>query len=54
MREEIMRLHTDKLRDYKNGEPVHICNNFAYSRFYDRMRTLNTDWDEREEANEED
>lgn len=54
MREEIMRLHTDKLRDYKNGEPVHICNNFSYSRFYDRMRTLNTDWDEREEANEED
>lgn len=47
-REEIMRLHTDKLRDYKNGEPIHICNNFAYSRFYDRKRTMATDWDEYE------
>ena len=54
MREEIMRLHTDKLRDYKNGDPIHICNNFAYARFYDRVRTLNTDWDERESDNEED
>lgn len=45
-KEEIMRLHTDKLRDYKNGDPIHICNNFAYARFYDRKRTLNTDWDE--------
>ena len=49
MKEETMRLHTDKLRDYKGGDPIHICNNFAYSRFYDRMRTLNTDWDEKNE-----
>lgn len=47
-KEEIMRLHTDKLRDYKNGDPIHICNNFSYARFYDRKRTLNTDWDEYE------
>lgn len=47
-REEIMRLHTDKLRDYKNGDPIHICNNFAYARFYDRKRTMATDWDEYE------
>lgn len=39
-KEEIMRLHTDKLRDYKNGSPIHICNNFAYARFYDRKRTI--------------
>lgn len=52
MREEIMRLHTDKLRDYKNGNPIHICNNFAYARFYDRKRTLNMDWEEREEYEE--
>jgi replicative DNA helicase len=45
-KQEVMRLHTDKLRDYKNGDPIYICNNFAYSRFYDRKRTLNTDWDE--------
>lgn len=52
-REEIMRLHTDKLRDYKNGDPIHICNNFAYARFYDRKRTLNTDWDDYEAAKDE-
>ena len=45
-KEEVMRLHTDKLRDYKNGNPIHICNNFSYARFYDRKRTLNMDWDE--------
>lgn len=39
-KEEIMRLHTDKLRDYKNGEPIHIANNFSYARFYDRKRTI--------------
>lgn len=44
-KEEIMRLHTDKLRDYKNGDPIHICNNFAYARFYDRKRTLNMDFE---------
>ena len=45
MKEEIMRLHTDKLRDYKNGDPIHICNNFAYARFYDRKRTMEMDWE---------
>ncbi len=44
-KEEVMRLHTDKLRDYKNGDPIHICNNFAYARFYDRKRTLNMDFE---------
>lgn len=38
--DEIMRLHTDKLRDYKNGKPIRIANNFSYARFYDRKRTL--------------
>lgn len=49
-KDEIMRLHTDKLRDYKNGNPMHICNNFAYARFYDRKRTMELNmeegWDE--------
>ena len=40
MKEEVMRLHTDKLRDYKNGDPIRIANNFAYARFYDRKRTF--------------
>lgn len=44
-REQTMRLHTDKLRDYKNGDPIHICNNFDYARFYDRKRTLNMDFE---------
>lgn len=48
-KEQTMRLHTDKLRDYQNGSPIHICNNFAYSRFYDRKRTLNMDWNEEDE-----
>lgn len=52
-KDEIMRLHTDKLRDYKNGDPIHICNNFAYARFYDRKRTMNTDWDEYETSDKE-
>lgn len=51
MKEEIMRLHTDKLRDYKNGDPIHIANNFSYARFYDRKRTLEMDWED-EESND--
>ena len=39
-KEEVMRLHTDKLRDYKNGSPILIANNFSYARFYDRKRTI--------------
>lgn len=45
-KEEIMRLHTDKLRDYKNGEPIHIANNFSYARFYDRKRTIKLNMDD--------
>ena len=46
-KDEIMRLHTDKLRDYKNGNPILIANNFSYARFYDRKRTieLNMEYD---------
>ena len=51
MKEEVMRLHTDKLRDYKNGDPIHIANNFSYARFYDRKRTLEMDWED-EESND--
>ena len=43
--EDIMRLHTDKLRDYQNGSPIHICTNFAHARFYDRRRTNSVDWE---------
>ena len=39
-KEEVMRLYTDKLRDYKSGDVIKIANNFAYSRFYDRKRTF--------------
>lgn len=46
MNSETMRLHTDKLREHKTGRPFHICNNFAYSRFYDRKRTLNSDFED--------
>ena len=46
MKEEVMRLHTDKLRDYKNGDPIHIANNFSCARFYDRKRTLEMDWED--------
>lgn len=45
-REEIMRLYLDKAREYKAGDVVYICNNMAYTRFYDRRRTMNMDWDE--------
>lgn len=50
-REQIMRLHTDKLREYASGDPIPICNNFGYSRFYDRQRTLNYDWDAEKDEN---
>lgn len=43
---DIMRLNTDKIRDYRNGDPIHICTNFDYARFYDRKRTLNMDWED--------
>jgi replicative DNA helicase len=40
MKEEMMRLHTDKLREHKRGEPILIVNNFSYARFYDRKKTM--------------
>lgn len=49
----VMRLHTDKLRDYQNGNPIHICTNFARARFYDRKRTLDIDWETYEAGTEE-
>lgn len=52
-KDEVMRLHTDKLRDYKNGDPIHIANNFAYSRFYDRKRTIDMDWEDYENNKED-
>ena len=39
-KEEVMRLYTDKIRDYKSGDVIKIANNFAYARFYDRKRTF--------------
>lgn len=45
-KEEIMRLYIDKAREYKSGDIIYICNNFAYARFYDRKRTMDMDWDE--------
>lgn len=51
-KDEVMRLHTDKLRDYANGDPIFICNNFSHARFYDRKRTLNFSWDEYENGTE--
>lgn len=56
--DEIMRLHTDKLRDYRNGNPIHICNNFSHARFYDRKRTMSYNledtWDEIYDQKKED
>ncbi len=37
--EEMMRIYLDKARDHKGGQVIKICNNFAYSRFYDKKRT---------------
>lgn len=45
-KEEIMRLYIDKAREYKSGDIIYICNNFAYARFYDRKRTMDMDWGE--------
>ena len=43
--ENVMRLPTEKLRDYQNGNPIHICTNFSHARFYDRKRTMEIDWE---------
>jgi len=39
-KEQRMRLHTDKLREHASGEQITIYNNFSYSRFYDRKKTM--------------
>lgn len=44
--EEIMRIHIDKAREYAGDVTFYICNNFACSRFYDRQRSLATDFEE--------
>lgn len=42
--EEILRLHIDKAREYSGDKTFYICTNFACSRFYDRQKTLQTDF----------
>lgn len=37
--EQFMRIYIDKAREHAGGQIIHICNNFAYSRFYDGKRT---------------
>jgi len=37
--EQFMRIYVDKAREHAGGQIIHICNNFSYSRFYDRVRT---------------
>ena len=48
-KQQIMRIFLDKAREHAGDVIVHICNNFAYSRFYDRRKTLSMDWDDNEE-----
>lgn len=43
-----MRIFVDKAREHKGNNVIHICNNFSRSRFYDRQKTLSTEWDEEE------
>lgn len=47
--EQFMRIFVDKAREHGGGQIIHICNNFAYSRFYDAKRTAETNendgWD---------
>lgn len=56
-KEEVMRLYIDKAREYKSGDIIYICNNFAYARFYDRKRTIelnmNDGWGEFYDKDEE-
>jgi hypothetical protein len=48
-KEGFMRIYVDKAREHAGDSIIHICNNFAYSRFYDRRRTLSMDWDEEDD-----
>lgn len=43
-----MRIFVDKAREHKGNNIIHICNNFSRSRFYDRQKTLSTEWNEEE------
>jgi len=52
-KEEIIRLYIDKAREHKSGDIIHICTNFSHARFYDRRRTMNTDWDEYDNSDKE-
>ena len=40
--EQFMRIYVDKSRENAGGQIIHICNNYAYSRFYDAKRTAET------------
>jgi replicative DNA helicase len=53
-KDQTMRLYIDKAREHAGGDIIHICTNFAYSRFYDRKRTQDMDWDEYEDISNED
>lgn len=50
-KENFMRIYVDKAREHKGDQVIHICNNFARSRFYDRKRTLELadTWDEEDD-----
>lgn len=50
-KENFMRIYIDKAREHKGDQVIHICNNFARSRFYDRKRTLELvdTWDEEDD-----
>lgn len=43
-----MRIFVDKAREHKGNNIIHIYNNFSRSRFYDRQKTLSTEWNEEE------
>lgn len=36
----VMRLYTDKIRNYTSGQVIKICQSYKNDRFYDRKRTL--------------
>ena len=48
-KQQVMRLYVDKAREHTGNDVIHICNSMAYSRFYDRKRTLEMDFDEEED-----
>lgn len=54
-REGFMRIYVDKAREHAGDSIIHICNNFARARFYDKKRTIEMEdqWDEEEEDDKE-